>query len=156
MHSGVALDVIVPTDSYDRARFANPGRNYWAIQPVYTASYVNSNGWNWDVKVMYDFNFKNRDTNYKSGQEFHFDYALGYGIGNHWVAGVGGYAYKQTTGDKLNGLDIGNKGEAFAIGPSVKYDNSKGFVIMAKYQKESGVKNRAEGESFWIKTILPI
>lgn len=155
LHSVAALDIIAPTGSYNRADLANIGRNYWAIQPVYTASYINPTGWNWDVKFMYDFNLKNHDTDYKSGQEFHFDYALGYSLGNNWVAGVGGYAYKQTTGDKQAGVDIGNKGRAFAIGPSIKYDNGKGFFITAKYQKESSVRNRAEGEAFWIKASVP-
>jgi hypothetical protein len=155
MHSVAALDVITPTGNYDRNRLANIGRNYWAIQPVYTASYVNPAGWNWDVKLMYDFNFKNKDTDYRSGQEFHFDYALGYAVANNWVAGIGGYAYRQTTNDKQNGVAIDNKGRAFAIGPSIKYDNGKGFFITAKFQKEMDVRNRAEGKAFWIKASVP-
>ncbi|NMM26911.1 MAG: hypothetical protein HHJ12_06385 [Glaciimonas sp.] len=156
LHSVVALDIFAPTGSYNKNDMANIGRNYWAIQPVYTASYIDPAGWNADFKMMYDFNFKNTDTNYKSGQEFHVDYALGYGFKQNWVAGVGGYMYKQTTNDEKNGVKVpNNKGQAFAIGPSIKYDNGKGMFLMAKWQKEMNVENRPEGHAFWIKALLP-
>lgn len=156
LHSVVALDIITPSGSFDKNELANIGRNYWAIQPVYTATRMAPSGLNWDVKLMYDINFKNKDTNYKSGQELHADYSLGYGLGNNWVVGVGGYAYKQTTGDEFNGADIGNKGRAFAIGPSLKYDNGKGFFVTVKYQKEMSVRNRAEGGALWVKATIPL
>ena len=155
LHSVAALDIITPSGSYDRNRPANPGRNYWAIQPVYTASHVDPGGWNWDVKLMYDINFRNKDTDYRSGHEAHADFSLGYAIAPNWVVGVGGYAYRQTTDDELHGVDIGNRGRALAIGPSVKYDNGKGFFITAKLQRETGVRNRAEGHAFWIKATVP-
>lgn len=156
LHSVVALDVIAPTGNYNKNDLANIGRNYWAIQPVYTVSQIDPAGLNWDVKFMYDFNFKNHDTDYRSGQEFHFDYSIGYGFGNNWVAGVGGYAYKQMANDEKNGTAVqDNKGQAFAFGPSVKYDNGKGYFITAKYQQEMNVRNRAEGSAFWIKASIP-
>jgi hypothetical protein len=156
VHSVVALDVMTPTGSFDKNALANIGRNYWAIQPVYTATRVDPAGLNWDVKLMYDINFKNKDTNYKSGHELHADYSLGYGLGNNWVVGMGGYGYRQTTGDELNGIDIGNKGRAFAFGPSLKYDNGKGFFVTVKYQKEMNVRNRAEGGALWVKATIPL
>ena len=83
------------------------------------------------------------------------DYSLGFSVAPNWVMGIGGYGYWQTSGDKLHGVDIGNKGRSFAIGPSVKYDNGKGFFITAKFQKETNVRNRAEGEAFWVKATVP-
>ena len=35
-----------------------------------------------------------------------------------------------------------SKGRAFAIGPSLKYDNAKGWFITAKWQREMSVRNR--------------
>lgn len=155
LHSAVGFDIFAPTGEYRAGDLANIGRNYWSVQAVYAASHVNPAGINWDFKLMYDYNFENDDTDYQSGQELHVDYSLGYGVHPNWVVGVGGYAYKQTTGDKLNGVDIGNEGQAFAIGPSIKFDNGKGFFVSAKYQKEMAVENRPEGDAFWIKTIIP-
>ncbi|MEO6353849.1 MAG: transporter [Burkholderiaceae bacterium] len=156
LHSIFGLDIMAPTGRYNKNDMANIGRNYWAIQPVYTASYIDPAGWNADFKMMLDFNFKNTDTNYKSGHELHVDYSVGYGFKQNWVAGVGGYAYKQLTTDEQNGVKVpNNKGQAFAIGPSIKYDNGKGMFIMAKWQKEMNVENRPEGNAFWIKALLP-
>lgn len=155
LHTAVGVDVFAPTGEYDARDLANIGRNYWAVQGVYAASWVNPEGFNADIKLMYDYNFENDDTNYKSGQEFHFDYSAGWAVSPNWTLGVGGYGYKQVTGDEVNGVDIGNKGQAFAIGPNVKFDNGKGFFLSMKYQKEFAVENRPEGDAFWIKTIIP-
>jgi len=156
LHSALGLDFLLPTGAYDKNALTNIGRNYTTIEPVYAVSYINPAGWNMDVKMMYDFNLKNNATDYTSGQEFHVDYALGYGVANNWVVGVGGYAYKQITTDRQYGVEVpNNKGQAFAIGPSIKYDTGKGFFMTAKYQQEMDVQNRPQGKAFWVKAILP-
>ncbi|MDF3933898.1 SphA family protein [Pseudomonas citronellolis] len=155
-HSILAFDMIAPTGRYDKNDLANPGRNYWVFEPVYAMSYVDPNGPNLDAKVMYDFNRKNPDTDYRSGQEFHVDYALGWGFGNGLVAGVGGYFYRQTTNDRQDGERIeDNKGRSFAIGPSLKYSGAGGWFVTAKWSKETEVRNRAQGDAYWLKLTVP-
>ncbi|WP_338922564.1 transporter [Pseudomonas silesiensis] len=156
LHAIVALDVMAPTGEYDRHDRANIGRNYWDIQPVLALSYIDPKGLNADAKIMYDFNLKNHATDYTSGQEFHVDYSIGWGLGNGWVVGVGGYVYQQTTDDRQNGERIeDNKGRTLAIGPSIKYASSKGWFLTAKWQQESKVRNRAAGEAYWLKLTVP-
>lgn len=156
LHSVLALDFYAPTGSYTAGNLANIGRNYWAVQPVVGLSYIDKSGLNADVKLMYTFNFKNTETNYRSGQEFITDYSVGWGFGNGWVAGVGGYLYQQVTNDKHVGVVVpDNKGRAFAIGPSFKYDSGKGWFVTAKYQVETGVRNRASGKNFMVKAVMP-
>ena len=146
LHTVLGLDVFAPTGTYDQNDLANIGRNHWAVQPVLGA----------DAKVMWTYNFKNKDTHYKSGQELIVDYALGWGMGNGWTVGAGGYAYQQINDDKLNGATVAdNKGRALAIGPSVKYDSGKGWFVTAKYQVEGSVRNRADGKAFWLKAVVP-
>ncbi|WP_431025446.1 SphA family protein [Halomonas sp. H5] len=154
LHSAVGVDLFVPTGSFDAGRLANIGRNYWTVQGVYALSRVDPEGLNWDLKVMYDYNFENPDTNYQSGQELHADYSLGYALHPNWVVGVGGYAYRQVTDDRLNGDDIGNRGQAFAIGPSLKWDNGQGAFVTLKYEREFAVENRPRGDSLWLKASL--
>ncbi len=113
-HSILALDMIAPSGRYDRDDLANIGRNYWVIEPVYAMSYIDPNGLNLDAKLMYDFNRENPATDYRSGQEFHFDYAVGWGLGNGWVVGVGGYFYRQTTDDRQHGERIDNPAGSLA------------------------------------------
>ncbi|BCN40421.1 phenol degradation protein [Alicycliphilus denitrificans] len=156
MHTLLALDVYAPTGDYDKNNIANIGRNYWAVQPVAGFSYMDKSGLNADLKTMYTFNFRNRDTGYRSGQEFIADYALGWGLGNGWVLGVGGYLYQQVRNDRQRGVSVPeSKGRAFAIGPSIKYDSGKGWFVAAKYQMETAVRNRADGKAFWVKAVFP-
>lgn len=156
LHSIFALDFIAPTGEYDRGELANIGRNYWVVEPVVAVTYVDPNGLNVDMKTMYDFNQRNDATDYRSGQEFHMDYAVGWGLGNGWVLGVGGYALYQTTEDRQDGDNVrDNKGRALAIGPSLKYSSNAGWFFTAKWEQESQVRNRAEGDAYRMKLTIP-
>lgn len=157
LHAIYAVDIFAPTGRYDRGDLANIGRNYWAVEPIVALSYVDPDGLNLDVKLMYDFNFRNPDTDYRSGQEAHADYSTGWGFGNGWVVGVGGYIYRQVTDDNQNGDTVDdNKGRAFAIGPSIKYSDASGWFVTAKWQQEEAVRNRAEGDAYWLKLTIPL
>lgn len=156
LHSVAGLDVFAPTGEYTKGDLANIGRNHWALQAVYGISWIDPNGLNADAKVMYTFNLKNKDTQYRSGQELIVDYSLGWGFGNGLTAGVGGYIYQQTTDDKQNGAVVANnKGRALSIGPSIKYDSGKGWFVTAKYQVDTHVRNRADAKAFWLKFVTP-
>lgn len=156
MHAAYGIDFFAPTGRFDRDDLVNIGRNYWTVQPVAAFSYVDPNGLNIDIKTMYDFNLRNRETDYRSGQELHADYAIGWGLSNGWVLGVGGYVYRQTTGDDVRGERVeDNKGRAFAIGPSIKYSSQQGWFVTAKWQQERAVRNRAEGDAYWLKLVFP-
>jgi hypothetical protein len=158
LHYVVALETNAPTGRYDRNDVASIGRNYWNIEPLIAISYIQSQGLNADLKLMYDYNFRNKDTDYKSGQELHADYALGWGLGNGWAVGVSGYLYRQISDDKVAGVAVagGNRGRAFAIGPSLRYQTAKGWMITAKYERQYEVRNRSSGAAFWIKTLIPM
>ncbi|VVO23182.1 hypothetical protein PS726_04381 [Pseudomonas fluorescens] len=156
LHATFAIDTIAPTGKYDRNDLANTGRNYWVFEPVIALSYIDPQGLNVDVKTMYDFNRKNDATDYLSGQELHMDYAVGWGLGNGWVIGVGGYALWQTTDDRQNGQTVeDNKGRSLAIGPSIKYTSNKGWFVTAKWQDETQVRNRPDGNAYWLKLSIP-
>ncbi len=152
-HFATGLDIYIPTGRYDKYDLANIGRNYWTFEPIFAFTYQSDSGFEVSSKFMYDFNTENNDTDYLSGQEFHFDYTLGYKIDN-WRLGLGGYYYKQITNDELDGhkyLD-GFKGQAIALGPQVKYEY-KNMSFTLKYQIETEVENKPEGQKFWFKFI---
>lgn len=156
LHSIVALDVILPTGGYTKGELANIGRNHVAFEPVVAVTQVDPSGLNADIKLGWLVNRRNSATDYTSGQEFHFDYSVGWGLGNGWTVGAGGYLYQQMTADKQNGQTIaGSKGRALAIGPSVKYDSGKGWFVTAKWQQEMSVRNRAQGHALWLKAVFP-
>jgi hypothetical protein len=151
VHVTTGLDIYVPVGSYDEDDLANTGRNYWTFEPVAAVTYLGDNGIELDGKFMYDFNLENPDTDYKSGQEFHFDYTAGYHVDKSLALGVGGYYYYQTTGDSGDGAVFGDfKGRVMAIGPQAMY-NYKNMAFTLKWQKEFEARNRPEGNNFWGK-----
>ena len=96
-----AADVFVlPTASeYDPHDLINLGTHYYTVQAVYALTYMDPNGLNADVKFGLSLNRSNKDTAYRSGNELNIDYALGWGLGNGWVVGVGGHVFSQVTND---------------------------------------------------------
>ena len=134
LHTLLALNIFAPTGKFDKNNLTNIGRNHCSVQPIAGVSYIDPNGLNADAKVMWTYNLKNKDTGHTSGQEFIVDYSIGWGLGIGWTLGAGGYAYQQLNDGKLNGATVSNnKGRAFAIGPSIKYDSGKGWFVTAKY-----------------------
>ena len=156
LHSVLGLDAVLPTGAYDRGRQANIGRNYVSLQPLGVLTWMDPSGFNGDVKATLNFNRTNADTGYRSGREFIMDYAAGWGLGNGWVIGVGGYLYRQWSDDQVGGAAVpGSRGRSQSIGPSVRYADGKGWLVAAKVEKEFGVRNRAQGAQFWLKTTVP-
>lgn len=154
-HAVYALDVFLPTGQYTKGE-PSIGTNHSAVEPVANFTYIDPAGFNGDLKFGYLVNQKNNDTKYTSGDEFHLDYSAGWGLGNGWVAGVGGYVYQQLSDDKQNGATVADsKAKAMAIGPSVKYDSGKGWFVTAKWQKEVKAENHFQGNALWLKAVFP-
>ncbi|MDD3445992.1 MAG: transporter [Zavarzinia sp.] len=152
-HLITGLDIYLPTGAYDENDLANVGRNYTTFTPVVAATWLNADGYEASIKVMYDINTENTATDYTSGNELHADFI----VAKHWgplAVGVGGYAYKQVTGDSGAGAVLGDfKGQAFALGPQVSY-GAGNLMVTAKYQSEFEVENRPEGDKFWLNLTL--
>lgn len=153
-HAVLGVDFIAPTGRYKKNEMANLGRNYWTIQPAAAVTYTQPQGLNFDIKAMLDLNMRNNDTRTRSGHAIHADYSVGYGLGNGWVAGVGGYAYQQVQND--SGPFAGDgKARAFGLGPNVRYANKQGWLITAKWQQDFGVRSRLKGHQLLVKAAIP-
>jgi hypothetical protein len=160
-HFVTGIDIYMPTGRYDKDDMANTSRNYWTFEPIVAFTYMSDFGLEVSSKFMYDINTNNPDTDYRSGQEFHFDYTVGYKIQN-WNVGVAGYYYKQVTNDEIDGEKVkfpeplgfedGFKGQAIAVGPAVKY-SYKNMSFTLKYLWETEVEHRPEGQSLWVKFL---
>lgn len=146
-HWATGLELVLPVGAYDKRRLVNVGRNYATVQPVFAFTYLNPQGYELSMKWMFDYNFKNDDTDYRSGNEAHVDFI----VAKHWgplAVGVGGYAYRQVTGDSGSGAVLGDfKGRAYSLGPQLRYQFDQ-FSVTAKYQQEFDVVNKPEGNKF--------
>lgn len=99
----------------------------------------------------FTFNFENTDTKYKSGDEFHFEWALGMDMGSGLVLGLVGYDYRQITGDSGSGAVLGPfKGSVDAIGPGLSYTtlvDKRPLILNLRHYREFNAENRFEGNS---------
>ncbi len=97
----------------------------------------------------FTFNFNNDATNYQSGTDFHFEWAVGREIYKGLVFGVVGYDYRQLTGDSGPGAVFGSfEGSVDAIGPGLTYTTLVGktpLVLNARYYQEFNTERRWEG-----------
>jgi hypothetical protein len=157
LHTLWGLDAVLPTGSYKQTDLANIGRNYSAIDLTFAVSNIQPSGLNADLRLGYLINQKNDDTGVRSGNELHGDYAIGWGMGNGWTAGVGGYFRQQLSSDEAGGVKLANsKTSALAIGPAIKFDSGRGWFVTAKWQKEIDVENGAKGNAVWLKAVFPL
>ena len=102
-------------------------------------------------RFMYAVNLRNDKTNYNSGDEFHFDWALGKRFGDGWQAELFGFFYRQVTGDSGRSAVLGNlQGRAWGIGPIVQYSDEIGGVPVTAALRFQGVlqhRDRTDDDS---------
>jgi hypothetical protein len=171
-HCITGLDIFAPTGEWNPKRLVNVGSNVWSIVPVLAFTVFAPFHPNLDLsmKMDYSFNTTNDDfiisattarkignlrltglkTHLRPGQEFHFDYSVGYAL---WKPGPGmqlrgaaaGYFYQQTTDDKTGvGSVKDDKGRVFAAGPALFFDY-KTWLFQGHVYFETEARNRAEG-----------
>jgi len=153
-HTIAGLTFYMPTGAYDTSDTSNIGYNYFTFIPTWGITYLSDGGYEASAKLMYNINTTNTKTGYSSGQEFHADYLLGKHC-DKWNYGINGYYYYQTTKDDFRGQDPtfdGNKGRVFAFGPAVSY-KYQNMTFKLKYQYETAVTNRQEGERYWFDLV---
>src|SRR5438132_5430890 len=71
---------------------------------------------------------------------------------------VQGFFLNQCTDDTVNGQPVngdGFRGRARGIGPQLRWDWSPGSALVFKYQHEMSVRNRPQGERFWMEVSVP-
>ncbi|MBC3435890.1 transporter [Pseudomonas sp. BW16M2] len=161
---GAALEITLPTGDYEATRMANTSNNFYTYKPLLSATWLPSERSELSVKATYSFNEENHDTDYRSGQLFHFDYSASYRVTDNLRLGVNGYYVKQTSDDRQFGrtvsfmgedVDDGVRGQVFAIGPALHYTFLEYASIEARWAKEFAVQNMPEGEMLWVKLSLP-
>lgn len=109
-----------------------------------------------DLKVSLDGNSQRKrelgDITFGPGLGYHYSEKFHAAYGVDFFAPTGRF----DRDDGLHGERVeDNKGRAFAIGPSIKYSNPRGWFVTAKWQQESAVRNRAEGDAYWLKLVFP-
>ncbi|WP_044872759.1 transporter [Pseudomonas sp. LFM046] len=161
---GAALEITIPTGHYDADRLANTSTNFYTYKPLFSFTWLPTERTELSLKATYSFNEENHDTDYRSGQIFHFDYSASYLVAEDLHLGLNGYYLKQTTDDKQHGrtvqflgedVDDGVRGQVFAVGPALHYTFLEYCSAEIRWAKEFDVENRPEGDMLWAKLSIP-
>jgi hypothetical protein len=99
----------------------------------------------------FTFNYENTETDYRTGNEFHLEWAAALEFAPGLLIGAVGYDYRQLTGDSGSGAVLGPfKGKVDAIGPGLSYTTLLGttpLILNVRHYREFNVENRWEGHS---------
>ena len=159
LHTTLNMLLNIPIGDYNEGELTNAGFNRWAFDATVVLTYLNpETGFELTVAPGVTFNGKNRDTDYRSGNEFHLEFAAMQHLSEKYAIGINGYYYDQITGDSGSATDD-FKGRVTALGPALNFNFSLGNLPVfgkAKYLREFNVKNRLEGNAAFLQFAIPL
>lgn len=153
-HQMATVEFFVATGRFAAGRLVNQSRGYLGIVPTYRFTWLPDMPLEVSGNLVYIHNRINPDTGVRSGRELSFDYGVGWTVAPGWQVGASGYVYRQIGDDLLNGVRVppdGNRGRVTAAGPFVRYFIGNDFGITFKWQAEQGVRNRTDGNRFFVQ-----
>jgi hypothetical protein len=145
----------IPVGAYDPTRLANIGIGHGAIDGGGGYTYFNpETGHEFSAVAGFTYNFKNQDTQYKNGIDFHLDWGASQFLSKQVFVGLVGYAYQQVTDDSgQNAILGGFRSRVFGIGPQIGYlfpvANMQGYLNLKGYG-EFDAANRPSGWNTWL------
>lgn len=103
----------IPVGAYDPSRLANLGIGHGAIDGGGGYTYLNpQTGEEFSAVAGFTYNFKNQDTQYQNGIDFHVDWGASKFLSKQVFVGVVGYLYQQVTDDFGQHPILGGSGHA--------------------------------------------
>ena len=159
----------IPVGDYDPNRLSNIGIGHGAIDLGAGYTYLDpATGNEFSGVGGFTYNFKNPDTQYQSGIDFHFDWGASHFLSKQVFVGLVGYAYQQITDDFGQPAALGGfRSRVLGVGPQVGYifpiGDNQAFLGLKGYG-EFDAANRPSGWNTWLtfsiseeapKTVTP-
>jgi hypothetical protein len=145
----------IPVGAYDPQRLSNLGIGHAAIDGGGGYTYFNpAAGHEFSAVAGFTYNFKNHDTNYQNGIDFHVDWGASQFLSKQVFIGLVGYAYQQVTDDFGQHPILGGfRSRVFGIGPQIGYlfpiGDMQGYLNLKGYG-EFAAENRPAGWNTWL------
>lgn len=160
-HLQAGITAFLPIGGYDSTGFANVAKNRTAFDFFGALSWVDPGlGLDFTNIVGITYNLENEASNYKTGTEFHWEWALTKKFSNGLSFGPAGYYYQQLTDDSGRGAILGSfRGETVAVGGTLGYEFMIGRLPVStrlKYYHEFESKNRLEGDAAFVTLSMPL
>jgi len=145
----------IPVGAYDPTRLANLGIGHGAIDGGGGYTYLNpATGHEFSGVAGFTYNFKNQDTQYQNGIDFHFDWGASQFLSKQVFVGLVGYLYQQVTDDFGQPPILGGmRSRVVGVGPQFGYlfpvGNMQGYLNLKGYG-EFDAANRPSGWNTWL------
>jgi hypothetical protein len=145
----------IPVGSYDPNRLANLGIGHGAIDGGVGYTYFNpQSGFEMSAVTGLTYNFKNPDTDYRNGIDWHLDWGISQFLSKQVHVGAVGYWYNQLTADSGAAAFLGdNISRVMGIGPQIGYifpvGDKQGYLNLKGYY-EFDADRRADGWNVWL------
>jgi hypothetical protein len=149
----------IPVGTYDSSRLANFGVGHGAIDGGAGYTYFNpQTGHELSVVSGLTYNFKNTDTDYQNGINWHVDWGLSQFLSKQLFVGAAGYFYHQISDDGGAPAILGDfRSRVIAIGPQIGYlfpaGNVQGYLNLKGYY-EFGTEHRPAGWNTWLTLAI--
>jgi hypothetical protein len=160
-HWQAGVSVFLPVGDYRRGALANVSKNRGALDVYGALSWIDpALGLDITNVVGVTFNTQNEATKYKTGNEFHWEWAVTKKFENGLSVGGVGYVYQQLTGDTGPGALLGSfKGRTAAVGASLGYDFKIGQAPIStrlRFYHEVESTRRLRGNAVFLSFSLPL
>jgi hypothetical protein len=145
----------IPVGAYDPSRLANLGIGHGAIDGGGGYTYFNpQTGHEFSAVAGFTYNFKNQDTQYQNGIDFHIDWGASQFLSKQVFVGLVGYAYQQVTDDFGQHPILGGfQSRVIGVGPQIGFlfpvGDLQGYVNLKGYG-EFDAANRPAGWNTWL------
>ena len=145
----------IPVGAYDPTRLANLGIGHAAIDGGGGYTYFNpATGHEFSAVAGFTYNFKNQDTQYQNGIDFHVDWGASQFLSKQVFVGLVGYAYQQVTDDFGQSPILGGfQSRVIGVGPQIGYlfpvGDMQGYLNLKGYG-EFDAANRPAGWNTWL------
>lgn len=160
-HWTVGTLVNVPVGDYQEGEISNIAFHHWGADVNAALTYFDpATGWDFSNAIGVTFNAENPATDYRTGNEFHYEGAISKQFNEQFSAGILGYYYDQLTGDTGEGAKLGGfEGRVAALGATVGWNFKFGETPVSariKYFHEFEAENRAEGDAVFATIAFPL
>ncbi|SIR54406.1 Uncharacterized conserved protein [Bosea sp. TND4EK4] len=160
-HWNATVMVNAPAGDYRNGELANLAFHRWATDLSGALTWFDpETGVDLSGVAGVTFNGTNPATDYRTGTEFHLEWAASKALTSALSAGVIGYHYQQITGDSGAGAQLGAyKGRVTALGGTLAYNFTVGKTPVStriKILREFAVENRARGTVGLLTVSLPL